>query len=472
MRVLCISPLEFFFPSSIRTTSEKLKKTVIPEYLSIDKDQINQDTFYRTLDYLTEDVQSEVRESVNKRILDKFGWNMKDISDSCDLEISEELADSLLIDIDPTVIHSEGKACSLVRRCYNPTNPLKRYGTKLVLAHVRNLKIPLLFPLKEGNAADVKQMEPTLKNLDAEFPKVKFTIVGDRIMFTAKVLNKYRHKYNFIIGGKMTSKNKREWEEAKPKMKVIKKKKVKVNGKKKIYQIWAARIEREFEGYEGPIYMHLFYDEERAEREKKDRERRMEGEKKIREKIVKMLDSEKGRKKITKKLEKQIKEELGDLAAQYDVNINLVIKRINGKTKTKQEKDSDKWNGKFIVYCTNKKFRSKTILENYRKHNEIEDTIKQLKRCYKIHPKYLWNEKRLKAYKFLNLMAYIFVAVAMLFLCDKESISHRRFIEERLQAYGELKKYYGKYRFESRDANRIITDLQKIRAKLFPKPPP
>lgn len=470
MPVLCIFPLEFFFPSSVRATSEKVKKTIIPECLRVDRDDINLDLFYRTFDYLTDDVQYDVRDVVNKHILDRFGWNMRDIASSCEVEISEELADSLIADIDPSVIHSEGRKCNLVRRCFNPTNPVKRYASKLVLVHIRNLKIPLLFTLKKGNVSDAKQLKPALEELKTEFPKVKFTIVGDRIMFTAKVLNEYRNKYNFIIGGKMSSKNKRKWTEAKPEMKVVKTKKVRVNGKKKIYRVWAACIEREFDDYKGQICMHLFYDEERAERERKERRRKREAEKDLQGKIAKMLEDDKGRRKITRKLEKQIKDELGDLAAQYDVSIDLVIKKIKGKVKDTRE--SGEWDGKFIIYCTNKKFGSKTVLDNYRKHNEIENTFKELKGCYKIRPRYLWNEQRVQAYKFLNLMAYLFITVSMLCLCDKENMSHQRFIEKRLRVWGVLKRDGEKYRFESADVYKLKSDLQKIKGKLLPKPPP
>jgi len=464
-----------FFPNSILETPERIKETIIAEELGIEHEHINPDLFYRMLDYFTDDVQEAIIKEVNGRILNRFMWNLQDIQETYRKEVvnglSEELSQSVLADIDTTIIHSEGRECELVKRCYNAANPSQRYGSKLVLTHIRSIKIPMFFPLVEGNKADVKQLRPTVESLERLYPNVRFTFVGDRSMFDAEVLDDVAKKHDIIIGGKLNSRIKRIWKEREDELewKVISTKEVSVGCKKREYKIYSAKTEIDFEGYKGPMYAHFFYDEERAERERKEEMEKEVAERILREKIEQMLLSEKGRRKITKKLVRQIEEELGDIAEKYRIDIRLMVEKVaNGE---KEAEDKQGWYGKFLVHTSNRNLSSKTVLEKYRGRAEVEEGIKTLKSALRIRPVYIWNAARVKAYIFLVVMAYLFLSVIRFCMDEKEQkMLPQRFVEKRLNITGEIVRKNGKLIFESDGINDLRAILQRIDSK-FAAPP-
>lgn len=466
-----------FFPNSILETPEKINESIIAEELGIKHEHVNPDLFYRMLDYFTDNVQEAIIKEVNGRILNKFKWNIQDVQKTYRKEItdglSKELSESIIADIDTTIIHSEGKECDLVKRCFNPTNPRQMYGSKLVLAQIRGIKIPMHFPIMEGNKADVTQLRPSVESLEKLYPNTRFTLIGDRIFFDAEVLDWIASKHDFIVGGKLNSRIKRIWKEKEPELqwKVVSEKEVMVDGKKRTYKITSARIEVEFDGYDGPMYAHLFYDEERAEREGKGRAEKEKGKRTLREKIEQMLLSDKGRRKVTKKLVKQIEEELGDIAKKYRIDIKLMVEKI-ANSEEKEVEDKGEWDGKFLIYTNNRNLKSKTVLGRYRGRAEIEDGMKTLKSALRIRPVYLWNAARVKAYIFLVVMAYLFLSVIR-FCMDEEvqKMLPQRFVEKKLNFTGEMIRRKGKLIFESDYIDALESILQMIEQK-FSAPPP
>jgi len=455
------------FPSSVLELPDRIKAAVIPEELGINPEHITPDLFYRMLDKFTVEIQEEIIKRVNREILNRFKWDLLYMQGNYRFEIAsalgEELKEALLADIDTTVVHFEGKKCDLVKRCYNAANPSQIHGIKLVLAQMRSIKLPLLFPVMEGNAADVKQFRPTVLELEKLYPGEKFIFTLDRGMFDGEDLKYAAKRHIVIIGGKLTKRVKEMWP-SQEEFRLVKSEVVPSGRTLKNYRIYAARKKVYFEEYEGELEGHFFYDEARADRERAEIKIKASAMAQLRSKIEAMLLSEKGRKKLTKKLLRQIEVELGQLARQYKIDLKLVVEKVkNGEAI--EEADEDKWCGRFLIYSTSPKLKSSTVLEYYRGHAAVEEGVKTLKQTLEIRPVYLWNADRVRAYIFLVGMAYLFLSVILFCLPDKERrIDPARFVERRLNFSGEITRDKEGKKFISDqvdDLNHILNRIDK-----------
>ncbi|MBS7252204.1 MAG: transposase, partial [Candidatus Freyarchaeota archaeon] len=462
------------FPSSVRETPDRIKASVIPEELGINPEHITPDLFYRMLDKFTVEIQEEIIKRVNREILNRFKWDFLQIQGNYRNEIAralgEELKEALLADIDTTIVHFEGKKCNLVKHCYNAANPSQIHGVKLVLAQMRSIKLPLFFPVVEGNQADVKQFRPTVLELEKLYPGEKFIFTLDRVMFDGEDLKYAAAKRHIvIIGGKLTKRVKEMWPKEEE-FRLVKSELVPSGTTLKKYNVYATRKKVYFEEYQGELEAHFFYDEARAERERAENQVKASAMAQLRSKIEAMLLSEKGRKKLTKKLLRQIEVELGPLARQYKIDLKLVVEKVkNGEAI--EEVGEDKWCGRFLIYSTTPKLKSSTVLEYYRGHAVVEEGVKTLKQTLEIRPVYLWNADRVRAYIFLVGMAYLFLSVILFCLPQEERrVDPSRFAERRLNFTGEIIRDKQGKKFVSEhvdDLNHLLNQIdQKFKNSL------
>ena len=297
------------------------------------------------------------------------------------LSLFKERVDIVFFDV--TTLYFESFVEDDLRKCgFSKDNKVKE--TQVVLALMTSKEgLPVGYELFPGNAFEGKALLRTIDNVSKNYDIKDMFLAADRGMFSKKnLLELEKRGVQFVVGARLKSFKKGLKEKILTQAPAFKR------GFRKARR-WTGEFE--WEGFR--LIVH--YDRERAEKDKKDREKILE---KIKAKMKgdpgqvlwKDLVSNRGVKKYLKRKEQKDRLRSEDIA-------------VLDKDKIQADHLYD---GFSAVASNNRSLPAQDILSRYRNLWQIEAAFRLNKHDLKMRPIYHWTPKRIKAHILICFIAY------------------------------------------------------------------
>jgi transposase len=316
--------------------------------------------YYRALDYLI-DCKDEIEKDVFCQMRDLFHTEL----------------DIVLFDTTSLVYYGDGndedekpEDAKLLERGFSKA---RRSDLKQVIVGVVMSKegIPLCHEVWSGNTNDVKCFANVIETLKKKYGLSRIVLVGDRGMISKKNITSLKESgFEYILGFRMRTISKEE------RSKVLSQANLK---KLRNHELQFKEVE-----YQGQRLV-VCYNPERAEKDKRHREREIE---KLREKL---------------KSTKSIKQLIGNPLARKFIKVD--------ESKTKASLDEDKikadelYDGIFVL-TTNTKLSAIQVVERYKDLWQIESAFRSLKSELEVGPIYHFKDRRIRAHIMICFLAF------------------------------------------------------------------
>jgi len=180
------------------------------------------------------------------------------------------------------------------------------------------------------------------------------------------------------------------------------------------------------------VINHIFYNQERALRDKERREKRIKA---AYEAIAKRLDrARRGLQEqiqagtfkkpsvIRRRAKKGLKRH--KVHAYFRVHYHPKEGKVSLQRREEVFARRELLDGKFVIQTTRVDWESEKVLNTYRSRSGAEDTMNVLKNLIEIRPIRHWNEQRVKAHIFLCTLAFLILCVIR-YAARQAGIKHR-----------------------------------------------
>lgn len=159
------------------------------------------------------------------------------------------------------------------------------------------------------------------------------------------------------------------------------------------------------------VMNHVFFNPARAERERKQRERRITAAQTAVAGVQAQVDA--GQLKQPSVIRRRTKKKLKKhkVHALFNVEFDSQQRRIILKPREEELAKRALLDGKFVLQTTEVTWSSHKTLTTYREHDEAEKVIQRLKQVVSVRPIRHWNEQRVAAHIFLSILACLVLAV-------------------------------------------------------------
>jgi transposase len=300
--------------------------------------------------------------------------------------------------MDWTSVVLYGDCCKLGKRGYSKDKRPDKKQLKVGIAVANGSSVAFHYSVEEGNLVDLKQFQKDYAKIQNKIPEGSL-IVFDKGANDSENLKKVCEKHEYLTAVKFSG-------SLREKIRSLDKKGMKqaiiYETKERVYA-----FREEING----VCRYYFYDERREEADKSQRKKEIDKvleEKREQEKILKEKGLKAYKKKITRK-NKQIKE-LGDVILKSEVTIQ---KRLLEKTEEDITSDlsQDKYLDGFYVLESNRKMNPKTALIIYRRKDQAEKLICDLKSALDVKPVRVWNTDRVKGALLIVLLAHLCIGL-------------------------------------------------------------
>lgn len=368
--------------SILHTTKEIKNNDVLLEEWEIEEKNIRPKTFYRALKILgknSDKIFKALFESVNE----EFHLNMKTV-------IS-----------DWTTSFFHGNKCDMAEHGYSKDNEPGKQQVKIGVAMFGECQVPFHHSVVKGSTHDSPHFKEDYEKYKDRVPK-NAIIIFDKGGNSKEIRKKIKdNEHDYLTAVKNT--------------RSIKEKLKKIDPGKNMRKVAThdsgeeicARAEKN-----GDEFLYYFFDEKRANRERKKRERKLE--KKLEEKRkLEKLAQKKGWKHVQGKLSKTKTKtkKLNEVVVKTKVTVQKrLLKKTDEELKEEIVDDEKDLDGKFVLRSS-KKIDPKKALDYYRKKNKIEKLISDLKSVLMLRPFRVWNELEVLGAVLLKIICVLFVSL-------------------------------------------------------------
>lgn len=390
--------------------TERKSKRKIPEWyagqqalqerLDLAPEEIGEQDLYRPLDYLTEEVQQKVINDYLTVLAARY-----------DLSLDVILEDS-------TSTYFEGEECEIAEHGYS-----RDHRPDLLQVNIEyGLTQEGLFPIRQkvhpGSVPDNRAIDKASDELREQHPNLKSTLVVDRGMSLLRNRRRMiKNNFDYVAGLKLEGDTRKlvlsvsndEFKEeidpgpGKEKLKVVRRE-GKVVGRK--------------------VINHIFYNQERARREKERRKKRIKAAYEAIAKLQEQIQAGTFKKPsvIRRRAKKRLKKHR--VHAYFRVRYDPKEKKVSLQRREEVFARRELLDGKFVIQTTQIEWTSGKVLSTYRSRSGVEDTINILKNLIEIRPIRHWNEQRVKAHIFLCTLAFLILCVIR-YAAQQARIKHR-----------------------------------------------
>lgn len=381
--------------SNLRENKSKLE---IPEWykyqstlqhrLRLSPEDIGEQDLYRSLEYLTEEVQQKVINDYVALLATDYNLNMQ----------------TLFSDVTST--YFTGNSCSLGKNGYSRDHRPDLEQVNIELAVTKDGHFPVKHSTYEGNIPDKKRGDQIPQELRCQYPNLKTTLVVDKgISKESNRIKMIESEFDYVSCPEINLEVKRiilSLEDSEFKPEDLEDKGLRV-----------AMRKGELAGK--PIVNYIYYNPKKAVQEIKDREKRIRRAKKEIEEIQERVNRGSLKKELT------IKKRVIKVLKFYKVNLYFETKvKMKGvafpqivlEIKDEVFKEKEKLAGKFLLQTTHLDKSSRDVLELYRSKDGVEKAFDIIKNLIKVRPIRHWNEDRVRGHIFLCILAYLVVSVA------------------------------------------------------------
>ena len=367
-------------PDSVWNSVEHLKNmSSAPQVFNINSKEIKQKTFYRGLVLLGnnfEKIYPLLMEPVNKH----FKLDMNNVF------------------IDWTSSYFNGNKCSLAKHGFSKDHRPDKRQVKIGLAMTAGKCIPFHISLEEGNLVDMKHFKKDYLAFKKKLPKNTLIIFdkGAKSKGNCKMICDNGNDYLSAI---------RDAAELREKIKQVDKDSmmelVSYENGDKVFGYWKLC---------GEVYEYLYYDERKAKKDVKKRQKMMNKVLKKNKELLKKIQK-KGFKAVTKKKRKTA--ELNNLIVTTNITIQ---ERLVEKTDEEilAELEEDKYLDGFFALESSRNLKPKNALRLYRRKDKIEKLFSDLKSVHKIRPFRVWDDDAVKGAALICMVATLFVGLLQL----------------------------------------------------------
>ena len=356
------------------------------------------------------------------------------------LSLFKEHIDIVFFDV--TTLYFESFTEDELRRCgFSKDNKVKE--TQVVLSLMTTKEgLPVGYELFSGNTFEGNTLIKTIDNASKSYDIRDVFLVADRGMFSKKNLFEMnKRKVQFIAGARLKSMKKSLQEEILAKAPAF----LKSGGFRKA-RFWTKDFEWE------TFRLIVCYKRERAEKDRKDREKLLQ---KIKEKM-------KGGRVCLKDL-------VGNRGVKKYLKCQKAGSAVLNEERIKKER---LWDGFSAVAVNNTKEPASEILERYKNLWQIEAAFRMNKHDLKMRPIYHWTPKRIKAHVLICFIAYALASFARKTLKSKNiNLSFKKVKEELnfVQVTRMKDKSTGKQFLIPSTTNKTQKNIYKAFNKSFPQ---
>lgn len=390
--------------------TERKSKRKIPEWyaeqqplqerLDLASEEIGDQDLYRPLDYLTEEAQQKVTNDYLVVLATRY-----------DLGLDVILEDS-------TSTYFEGEKCGIAKHGYS-----RDHRPDLVQVNIEyGVAQEGLFPIRQkvhpGSVPDNRAIDTASDELRKQHPKLKSTLVVDRGMSLLRNRKRMiRNGFDYVAGLKLEGSTRKlvlsvpnnEFEEE-------------IDpgpGKEKLK---AVRREGRVAGCR--VINHIFYNQERAGRDRERREKRIKAAYEAIAELQEQIQAGTFKKPsvIRRRAKKRLKKHR--VHAYFWVHYDPKEKKVSLQRREEVFAQRELLDGKFVIQTSQIEWTSEKVLSTYRSRSGVEDTINLLKNLIEIRPIRHWNEQRVKAHIFLCTLAFLILCVIR-YAAQQAEIKHR-----------------------------------------------
>ena len=367
-------------PDSVLNSVRYLKReSSAPFVFDIDSGEIHERTYYRGLELLGrhyEEIYPLIMAQVNKH----FRLDMNHVF------------------IDWTSSYFNGCKCPLAKHGFSKDHRPDKRQAKIGLAMTAGKCIPFHISVEEGNLVDMKHFRKDYSAFKEKLPKKALMVFdkGAKSKENCQMILDNGDDYLSAI------KNTAEL-----------RKKIKQVDKDSMIELFSYKNGGKVFGYwkeYGGVYEYLYYDERKAKKDAKKRQKKINKILGRRKEMIKKIQK-KGFKALTKKKRKTV--ELNDSIVTTEIMIQeRLVKKTDEEITT--ELEADKYLDGFFALESSRNLKPKSALRLYRRKDKVEKLISDLKSVYKIRPFRVWNDDSVKGAALICMIATLFVGLLQL----------------------------------------------------------
>lgn len=367
-------------PDSIRNSVKYLKEdSSAPLVFDIDPNKIHQKTFYRGLELLGKDF-----EKIYPLLMETVKKHFK--------------LDTKYVFIDWTSSYFTGGKCTLAEYGFTKDHRPDKKQLKIGVAMTAGKCIPFHVSIEKGNLVDMKHFRKDYSAFKEKLPKNTLIVIdkGAKSKGNCKMILDNGDDYLSAI------KNSTQL-----------RKKIKQVDKDSMQELFSYENGDKVLGYwkkYGERYEYIYYDERRAKKDVKKRQKKINKVLANRKEMIKKIQK-RGFKALTKKKRKTV--ELNDSVVTTEITIQ---KRLLKKTDEEviAELEADKYLDGFFALESSRNLKPKNALRLYRRKDKIEKLFSDLKSIHKIRPFRVWNPDSVKGAALICMVATLFVGLLQL----------------------------------------------------------
>ncbi len=380
-------------PLSATKLESWVPSTDLPRLSGIEASDFTKEAFLSSLDFVCNDYSGQLHD-LSPRVDEALYRRWREIR-----PLNEGELETLAYDL--TSVLFFGVSCPLAELGYNPKK-VKRRQVNLALVVSRREKYPLTHFVYEGNRKDVS----TIKNLMVRLEESSVqpgTLIWDRGNVSQNHVKAVEKAgWHLICGLPKTLKTVRDLID----QTYIPPRPQTLARYSKAGHIYAVSASGKIYGRKRRVV--LYTNRERGVREAGKRHEALSN-------IAEALDSlsEEGADWTEKKLHEEIKKLVKGYSDYFDVRVSRKKgePRVVWKYRTKELKRADAMDGKWLLLSTDESLTPKEVVNTYLEKDFIEKVFRTLKTSEEIEPVRHRLENRVRAYLFMNLLAYRLLAV-------------------------------------------------------------
>ena len=369
-------------PCSKLGIQEWYKRSILPDLLNIQEDQVYAQSLCRALDYLDDNAINNIQNKLINKLKETYNIDLN----------------ALFYDITST--YFEGTKCPIAYFGYSRDHRPDRKQIVIGLVISKETKFPLKHWVFPGNTMDWSTIELVVNELKNNKEIENFTIITDRGMFQKNLRIKMaENNLIFITGVKSSEKIAKDLifnikiEDMRP----IKLK----SGEQLLY--YSKKIEDQGFNFNAILILS-------PKMRKIQEDNFNESITKIQEKLAMLKEGLKVRNKNKEKLKKSIDNIIKSYKKLFKIDIKESNNGNNTFTFELDQKEIEKINNKFgkYVIISNVPFlKSKEIIQTYIDKWKVESAFKYIKSQIKLRPIFHFSENRVKAHVFICILAYL-----------------------------------------------------------------
>jgi len=367
-------------PDSVLNSVKYLKEeSSAPMVFDIDPDEIHEKTYYRSLELIGKN-----SEKIYPLLMGQVNKHFKLDTDN--------------IFIDWTSSYFNGDKCSLAKHGFSKDRRRDKRQVKIGLAMTAGKCIPFHVSVEEGNLIDMKHFRKDYSTFKGKIPKNTLIVFdkGAKSKGNCKMIRDNGDDYLSAI---------KDTAELRKKIKQV--------DKDSMIDLFSYENGDKVFGYWnkcGDISEYIYYDERKAKKDAKKRQKKINKVLTNREELIKKI-RKKGFKALTKK--KRTTVELNDSIVTTEITIQ---ERLAKKTDDEiiAELEEDKYLDGFFALESSRNLKPKNALRLYKRKDKVEKLISDLKSVHKIRPFRVWNDNSVKGAVLICMLATLFVGLLQL----------------------------------------------------------